>query len=1575
MSLWNRQRAKMLAARVKDSSDRQRSYAPVVPNSRIPILGSTRRRNDGGLVQGTQHQFAGNVTSAVRREDVRRLHGDTENKTDAINPRASSTMDLPTSAKWTTTTDRPSTSQRSRDTRTRIDDHTILDNIDRPYPALRRKEPTINQYSTSSKTSEAGDMRRPSARPSQAEAGSSYDRAPPEKEDGTILGIAIPGPPLMTGGLPNYSSEQRSKTRSPVPELSTIGGQQFPSIPLSGTPVTLSTGTPSTFYSESVGPWSSRDTTPISMSSYSPVYVPPSASAPKLASPFRSRQPDPRLPIRNNSSHTVYIQEQPNDTSDAPISNAALPSRRSPSTPAKLTKRPKIEKSRTPHPTPPPRKSSTKFRSPSGKSVLQESSGSPKPRRPKGSAADVTMNVMDPESSRGLREGAVSTMPRRPSRQGTTDLEVEASPIIHSDLPPDVIKFYRKPESDGESQRYARHMAPTVSSANKTQPPVAQRSISRQPSPVIGPPIEPKVTPIHQPKAFTGPTSSTRRGSNESTKSEKPSKFGFFGLHKRSKARVDEEGKESKATRKGPAAGTGHEGYGKYAHRGRRPSMSGQPASRGRSASTADSTGRSVSSWKTSNPSGSESELDDFVSQRLEPIVIPGGGLSSHGNRYEGSDYNSSGRSLRRMPSGNLAERDTAIQDSPQHSDIAYALSRANDQSIIFTAEDKPTLAARRSLLHLRRHGGSEESLRLPSPIKATPYDPTLSVVTIDSTQSPIPRSDSSVPPTSTSSIVEGHQKTKDSRWNFFSRKRRNQRSSSRSPEKRSMTTHMQVAVADVPEIRPIPHYAMLDSDQDMPGPNNKMRALEELFDVARESSGEELSQFKHGIIPGTQGLRFQNRQSVLLPSPPGLSSQFPVAFLTASNMAETVPGVMTPGMKTRLNMPPERRADEGPSQYDQVRRVSPAAYRAGQQHQRPLQSFSRPFGIRKPEQQPVQPSSVREDRPLLGVRTDPLPSKLFNEPGSSHPLSAPAETGSKTRSSITQPEFLTYTSWYGSGSSGSSSSQTKPPVTRQSPRTTQPDRRMVEEDAWHEYDDLIDDVLSPAAGVLQQPDIEYFGPQKTELQATPDYLEPPPLLYDTGTTSPKLKSAVSTESVRLRRSRIHSALHSSLDASTPSSLAELVADYEQRNRNSTILLDRMSFLFEESEEPDEPDHPAEESKEPLAGPSNRQRATVLLDIAERYREGPVGLSNLRYGALMISRWLSFSRVLFSPVHNKIISNPNERVLVLDGLGNDDWSFYCAETYTTATVHSLNSMVQPSMLKESVTEAWPAPPNHRAAKVNTPVMTFPFPQSYFAAVVFRFPAAMSESALRRTIGECYRVLQPGGYIELTVMDLDMMNMGNRTRRAVRMLKVRMNVADAGISLKPASDNILKILGRRGYQNLNKCIVSVPVSGTVGSSSIDSSSSRHSQGSVQRDSATAAEKAVSFVEPMGRRSRAESSTASERNFLLSDLIADESPRSDHRITRMVARVGRWWYTRCYEWAVLPDGDLERSIWADKQVLQECENRGSGFKLLIAYAQKPIDTRRRTMSEPNKPVGAVAGGSSSTTTSRPGMHDSL
>ena len=199
-----------------------------------------------------------------------------------------------------------------------------------------------------------------------------------------------------------------------------------------------------------------------------------------------------------------------------------------------------------------------------------------------------------------------------------------------------------------------------------------------------------------------------------------------------------------------------------------------------------------------------------------------------------------------------------------------------------------------------------------------------------------------------------------------------------------------------------------------------------------------------------------------------------------------------------------------------------------------------------------------------------------------------------------------------------------------------------------------------------------------------------------------------------------------------------------------------------------------------------------------------------------------------------------------------------------------------------------------------------------------------------------------------------MNMGNDTRRAVRDLKVRMTIADPDVSLKPVSDNIQNILGRKGFENLNRCVVGVPVAGRV-AGSIDSSSSRSSQESYTKRARDSADAAGSGA----MSSSAKIHRDHDNNFSLSDLISDHSPTSDEKITKMVAKVGRYWFTSCYEWTVLPDADLKRSIWADKKVLQECKTRGSGFKLLIAYAQKPLENRRRTVSEPMLPTMATAG----------------
>lgn len=210
--------------------------------------------------------------------------------------------------------------------------------------------------------------------------------------------------------------------------------------------------------------------------------------------------------------------------------------------------------------------------------------------------------------------------------------------------------------------------------------------------------------------------------------------------------------------------------------------------------------------------------------------------------------------------------------------------------------------------------------------------------------------------------------------------------------------------------------------------------------------------------------------------------------------------------------------------------------------------------------------------------------------------------------------------------------------------------------------------------------------------------------------------------------------------------------------------------------------------------------------------------------------------------------------------------------------------------------------------------------------MFRFPVVTSDAAYRAAIFECKRVLRPGGHLEISMLDLDMLNMGNRARRAVRALKVKMQVADPSISLKPVSDNIQKLLGRRGFENLNRCMVGVPAAGKI-PNSVDETANHHLDGTD------------SGVKPR----------KPEVQLNFSDLLRQsQDGTADEGITKLVARVGRWWFMRCYESVVLPEGDLGQSIWAEDALLHECEKRGTTLRLLICYAQKPAVPVRRTAS---------------------------
>jgi len=306
----------------------------------------------------------------------------------------------------------------------------------------------------------------------------------------------------------------------------------------------------------------------------------------------------------------------------------------------------------------------------------------------------------------------------------------------------------------------------------------------------------------------------------------------------------------------------------------------------------------------------------------------------------------------------------------------------------------------------------------------------------------------------------------------------------------------------------------------------------------------------------------------------------------------------------------------------------------------------------------------------------------------------------------------------------------------------------------------------------------------------------------------------------------------------------------------------------------------------------------------------------------MTSKWLSFGRVLFSPAHFELKNPKEDRILVLDGLGKD-WSYYVALTYPTATVYNLSVDLPDSAQQKdgSQNNVFQSLPNHHHSHHPNLGYPFPFPKGFFAAVVFRFPPVTSELNYRFAVAECKRVLRPGGHLEVSVLDMDMLNMGNLARRALRNLKEKLQADDATVCLKSSSDTLQRLLGRRGFESLSRCFVGVPAAESIPSSKEGSRTS----------SAAASPTKVEFG-PFPS---------------FGDMLRDESPKSEAGITHMVARVGRWWYSRCYE-ADMMNKPGAQSIWDDAALLKECEERGTSLRLMVCFAQKPECVVRRTIS---------------------------
>ena len=422
----------------------------------------------------------------------------------------------------------------------------------------------------------------------------------------------------------------------------------------------------------------------------------------------------------------------------------------------------------------------------------------------------------------------------------------------------------------------------------------------------------------------------------------------------------------------------------------------------------------------------------------------------------------------------------------------------------------------------------------------------------------------------------------------------------------------------------------------------------------------------------------------------------------------------------------------------------------------------------------------------------------------------------------------------------------------------------------------------------------------------------------------------------------------------TPDTLARFVGTYGDRSATSSVVQSRLSLpqgrtdlltprgslssrysrTSRHSRTNSLPEANARNSQISLSAGTRLARDTYLLDIPEHNTDKKSSASSdLRFGALMTSKWLSFGRILFSPAHNEVRLTDEARILVVDGLG-DDWSHYVATSYPNAIVYNLS--ITPAT--SSGSSGWGPLTNYRHFNHPSLSAPFPFPKGFFTAVVFRFPVAATEQKYQACILESKRVLRPGGHLEVVALDIDMINMGTRGRRALRGLKTRMQQTDQDVSLGNLSDTLVRMIGRRGFEEVQRCVVGVPAAGRIPrsddvlrSSSCSSTSTSGRPRTANSSGTDQQESDINFATLLQKNRQSQ--------------IVEPGRANDEGITKMVARVGRWWYSACYEQPLLEN---DKSVWQEHGLLRECEKQGTSFRLLICCAQKPLQPRRRTKS---------------------------
>ncbi|KAI0012927.1 hypothetical protein F4779DRAFT_507297 [Xylariaceae sp. FL0662B] len=336
----------------------------------------------------------------------------------------------------------------------------------------------------------------------------------------------------------------------------------------------------------------------------------------------------------------------------------------------------------------------------------------------------------------------------------------------------------------------------------------------------------------------------------------------------------------------------------------------------------------------------------------------------------------------------------------------------------------------------------------------------------------------------------------------------------------------------------------------------------------------------------------------------------------------------------------------------------------------------------------------------------------------------------------------------------------------------------------------------------------------------------------------------------------------------------------------------------------------------------------VLVDDPEKLKRekeheasNQMSMANWHVSATKV---LNGGRLFSAPIAKRLarlsrIGGAKDRARILDlgGQATCDWAWHCAITYPNAKVYTVTTKAIRQLSNSNIR----GPPNHRQVAVAR-LTRLPFPNAYFDLVsarelhsILKFIGENGEDEWESCLKECMRVLKPGGYLDFSVLDSDVMNAG-----PLGLAKsVEFGFALKTLGYDPSPTRMfLGRLRRAGFGEVRRAWTCLPMG--------ENQDAPHNKRAVARDSATGAERPLEL-----------------------EAMVLGSTQAAASVTGLA---GSWawerWLLRCEMEKVACEGRLletaemreaGKCLDGVHEVVEEGRRCGAGWRVLNGFARKP------------------------------------